>query len=341
MKPRELTKNPRPPERQVTSGPTRCQLSGTAESRIKILFGLLLIALVLVGCTTPDLKPFASATKELTDDVATGGRLAFRPLLSPRWSGSDLLASSDTNHPFEAIASQWELRKKVMEALLVYSASLESIASSADRRKHEATDLVESVKQLAGMIPGVSTQTSAAGDLIIFGLTTTAEVKADRDLRRAVQNADPAIQIIATILKMDFGSLAMLFEARVNAELIQKSRPKIGRVYKALTAERDSVRKTVAESPSNTAAGAELVRLDNLIAGLQPDWMAAQAELTRLNNALVDGKDFFSATINAIDAWASTHADIGKALENNRLPNIALLEARAETLRQITDRLKN
>ncbi len=55
---------------------------------------------------------------------------------------------------------------------------------------------------------------------------------------------------------------------------------------------------------------------------------------------LIDGKRFFATAISAVDAWANAHADLVKAFQENRAPNLVLVAARAQELKQIIDNLR-
>ena len=173
--------------------------------------------LFLASGATPDLKPFAEASKALSTSVTTGGDLAIKPLARmPVWDGTKYVQPDDPQHPAKVLGASWEIRRKTMDAVLVYSASLAAINDAAAHRKENATELVSSVKQLASAVPTLGTGVSAAGDLVVFGLGTYVEIKAWHDMRKAVESADPAIQLVAKALKKDFAGLSNEFESKPN-----------------------------------------------------------------------------------------------------------------------------
>jgi hypothetical protein len=303
----------------------------------------LVCILALAGCSTPDLKPFADASRAASTGVNAGGDLAIQPLTRMTlWDGTTFVPPSDPNHASKEILKSWEIRRKAMDAVLVYSASLVAINEASARRKANATELVDSVKQLAGAVPGIDVVTNAAGDLTVTTIATTVEVKAYRDMRKAVEAADPAIQEIAKVLKQDFVELSNLFESPLLNESIQVSgslRP-VKMVYEKLQDRREQQRKAVAEDPCNPTLGNELARLDALSAAVEQDLNRFRTEKARIEESLADGKAVFAATIATIDAWASAHTDLVKSLEQNRAPNLVLLVARAEELKEIVDRVR-
>ena len=298
---------------------------------------------MLASCTTPDLRPFAEASKTLSTSVNTGGDLTIKPLARmPLWANGTLVQPDDPNHPARALAVSWEDRRKAIDAVLVYSASLAEINETSAHRKEHAAALVGSVQQLAAAVPSLQVGASAAGDLVVFGLATSIEVKAWHDMRQAVQAADPAIQLVAKALNHDFTELSNLFESKQRDQIIQTTaalRP-VDRVYQALQKQRNIQRARVAEAPANTALGTELARLDGLFADVAVDWHKLQSEKSKTEESLAEGKEFFATTIQAVDAWAGAHADVVQAFAQARTPNLALLGARAEELREIVDRLK-
>jgi len=300
--------------------------------------------LLVAGCSTPNLRPFGDASKTLSISVHNGGDLAIKPLADiPLWDGNALLEPGDPKHPAKALALSWELRRKSMDAVLVYSASLVAISEAAAHSKANAAQLVGSVKELAASVPSIGVGASKAGDLMVFGLQTFVEVKAWHNMRRAIQAADPAIQLVAKGLKKDFLELSNEYESRQRDRLIQKTvalRP-IERVYQSLQDQRNTKRASVAAAPSDAAVGAELARLDALVVGLEPDLTKMHAEKSQLQDSLAEGTAFFAAAGAAVDAWAEAHADLVKCFEQNRAPNLTLLIARAEELNTLIGKLKH
>jgi hypothetical protein len=319
--------------RRMFRGPTHHRQRPHITNMANLVLTLVCIVL-LASCATHDLTSFAEASKALSTSVNTGGDLAIKPLARmPLWANGNLVQPDDPSHPSKALEASWEGRRKAMEAVLVYSASLAAINEASAHRKENAAELVGSVKQLASAVPSLGVGASAAGDLVVFGLGVYTEIKAWHDMRQAVQAADPAIQLVAKALKLDFTELSNEFESKQRDQIIQKVnalRPVV-RVHQALQKQRDIQRTRVADAPSDTTLGAELARLDGLIAAVEVDLNKLQSEKGKIEAALAEGKEFFATTIKAIDAWASAHADLVKSFEQERPPNLALLGAHRGT----------
>lgn len=305
----------------------------------------LLCLVVLAGCTTPDLTPFADAGKAVSTGVNTAGDLAIKPLTHMAlWDSKSnkYVEPDDPSHPAKKLQESWELRRRAMDAVLVYSASLAEISQASARRKQNAAELVDSVKQLASAVPGITAVPTAAGDLVVTVASAGIEVKAWHDMGKAVRAADPAIQLVATMLKKDFAGLSKLFQDQRKADLLHvvlDLRP-VENVYGKLLEQRENLRKAVAKDPCDLSKGGDLARLDTLMAGVEQDRNRRLSEKAQIQASLADGQAVFAAADAALDAWASAHKGLVKSLEQNRAPNLALLVARAEELKAIVDRIR-
>ena len=307
-----------------------------------LIIGLLTV-LLLSGCTTPDLKPFAEASRTLSVSVSKGGDRAIKPLAkTPIWVNDNLVEPGDPVHPYTALQASWVKRRKTMDAVLVYSASLEAISEAAAHRKENATELVGSVQQLVAAVPGYGAAFNHAGTLVVKGLEITVEVKAWHDMRRAVEAADPAIQLVARGIKLDLTEISHLYEAPLNDQLakVEASMRPVVRFEHALRNQRDAQRKLVEADPGDSSQGAELVRLDGLYATAAAELNAIRSQRAAVEDEIAQGKEFFDSAIQAVAAWGAANADLVKAFKDQRTPNLTLLIARAEELKVIVNQLK-
>lgn len=315
-----------------------------APLKSRLLAGLA-FALVLSGCQTPDLKPFAAASATIVSGINQGGDMAIAPLArqSVMVNGT-LVAPGAPEHPANKLVALWASRRAAADAILVYSESLAAISDASANRKADATALVDSVRHLAAAIPGVSVSSNAAGDLVVFAVGAGVEVKAWHDMAAAVNSADPAVQVMADLLKQDFIALSAEFESETLNQLITSASPalrEVERLYAPLREKQKAQRVIVAGDPSNVNAGVELTRLDGLLAGLEPDLAALRAEKSQLEDTLAAGKSFYAAVGKAIDAWAVAHHDLVKTFAENRGPNLVLLAARAQELDTLIKEFRN
>lgn len=307
---------------------------------------LFMLATSLVGgCESPNLDSFVEATADLKTSVVIGGDMVIAPLTQQSvWSSeaNNFISPGDPKHPAATLATDWKIREQTMEAVVVYSVSLAAIGEASAQRRESATEVVTAVKELASTIPGVSIGSSAAGDLLIMGLETLIEVKAYHDMAKAVEAANPAIEMIAKVLKKDFRDLAILYEAiqiDKRAEVNKEIRP-VQRHYDALLIAQEEQRKKVSNAVDNVELGNELARLNQLIAAVEPELTSLINRKATLEAEKANGLEFYDSTIRAIDAWSEAHASLKEYFAENRRPNLVLLATRAEELKELVSKLK-
>jgi hypothetical protein len=303
---------------------------------------------LFLGCQTPDLKPFSDASATLSTSVKKGGELAISPLAeTPLWvqnsaGAFELVQPSSEAHPYKKLDEEWGVRRNAMDAVLVYSASLEAINQASTHRQENAQAVVGSVQRLAGAVPGYGAAFDSAGKLVVSGLGMVVEVVAWHDMRRAVQSADPAIQLVARGLTNDLAGMLVLYKAPLKtqiARITDEMRPLVG-YENALRTQRDAQRESVETSVSDVAKGAELTRLDALYAKAKVDLEQKRSQLAKIKGDIAQGQEFFNSTILAVNAWADAHAQLVIAFRENQQPNLALLAARAQEVKEIVDQFK-
>ena len=298
---------------------------------------------LLTGCATPDLKPFAEASRALSGAVTAGGTLAIEPIARmPHVTDGASIPPDDARHPAKALRDSWALRRKTMDAILVYSASLAAISEAAQNRRENAAGVVKAVSDLAAAVPGVGVISQGTGALLSFGLGAVVEVKAFHDMREAVASANPAVRLVAAALRSDFGDLAGLYESSQNTLLLQTGRDvrPLEQVHEALRKQRAAERAKVASNAADKTAGAELARLDALMAGIEPELTRVRSARAAAQEAKDGGRNFFKSAQSAVDAWAAAHGDLVNAFDENRMPNLVLLGARIDELKVILDDLR-
>ena len=304
----------------------------------RLLAGLA-FALLLSGCQTPDLKPFADASATLVSGINQGGDMAIAPLASQAvMVNGVLVAPGAPEHPASKLIALWAERRAAANAILAYSQSLADINDAATNRKATATSVVDAVRHLAAAVPGVNVSSNAAGDLVVFVLSAGIEVKAWRDMASAVKSADPAVQAIAGVLKQDFAALSAELESVTLNQLTSSTTPalrEVDRLYEPVREKQRAQRILLATDLSNLSVSTELLRLDSLRAGLEPDLVALRAEKSRLEDTRTAGKNFYAAAGGAIDAWAAAHHDLVESFEEHRGPNLRLLATRAQELNTV------
>lgn len=298
--------------------------------RLRLLgLGLLLVA----GCATPDLRPFAEATDSVASGIRQGGdRIVADLAREPSLSGTTP----------DALQAEWGVRKQAADALVAYSGSLAAIAEASAHRKAHAAALHESLQTLAGSIPGVNLAAGAGGEAFRSVISAIIEVKAARDLAAAVRAADPAIQTLAAALKADFASISTIHLSHFRtAQMIASGSDirDLRRLHEKLLAEQQNLRVAAARDLASPSA-LELARIDALLAPVRHDLQAHDALIARQQARIDEILLFHRHLAAAIDAWAAGHADLAAALAQNRRPDLVLLVARARELQEAVASLK-
>jgi hypothetical protein len=179
-----------------------------------------------ISCGGPDLKPFSDATAEMSALVQSGFEKTQAALQAAATSGGEPGAEvkcpkdgSDKSFRCQskALDEAWEPTKTAMTSLVDYSDSLTALAESGDKGKETAGKLVDSVGGLASAVgsftgPFASGATEAAKEI----LGKVIQMRAERDIRKAVSQAASAVDRLAPLLSSNFKGLAVIHEGAAN-----------------------------------------------------------------------------------------------------------------------------
>jgi hypothetical protein len=297
--------------------------------------GITLACLLITGCATPNLRPFADATATLKTSVKIAGDLTISQLSAQTITISDqTFIPGETNHPAARLETSWQLRRNAMDAVASYSSSLASIADAAASGKGNAQRVVDAVNQLASHVPAIGLGLTAAGDLLVSLGATLIEVKAYRDLAKAVNAAHPVIQLVAESLMKDFDALAIQYESLQRNQIRKlKDSAEKPRAYHAKLIEKRSTLRAQSDGIADDSARRDTMHaIDTLVAAVEPEVLAYDREISRRAAELRDGLQFFREAREALAVWLSAHRDVHIALREKRAPNIILLVSRAQEL---------
>ncbi len=297
--------------------------------------------MILAGCATPDLAPFSEATATLKTAVKQAGDLTVQSIATQTVTiQGQAIAPGDENHPAAELKKSWEKRRRAMEAVAAYSASLAAIADASENRKANAEAVVGAVQELAANC-GFSTGTGAAGDILVTVGSTIIELKAHRDLSRAVSSVQPVAAAIAKALTNDFQELAALYESALRREIrrLKNEREGPDAYFSSLIQRRNSLRSAGAGLAADSRRE-EMAALSSLVAAVQPEIESYDSQIAAHQLALENGLRFYSDAALAIDAWQRAHAEVQRALDENRRPNLSVLMSRALELRELVQQIK-
>lgn len=306
------------------------------------LFRVLLalaISVSLFGCgTLPDAQPFADATSALSSAVKTSGGAASDSL---RDAGSVLPPNETAFYEKKAteLDAEWDKRIKAAQGAVAYSVALVDVVAAGKSGADTAKKLSDNVAALATAagIPIAAPVVGVAGDIARFLLERIAIIRSSEKLEEAVQQAQPAIDRIATHLADEAASQLK----PVLTAAYKNSISGIKGAYEAesnfspqLSIQRVKLHELVLKDQEKVPDLRELDQLQQSVDARLKERdkkidVATQAYKTRL--ALV------SALGASASSWAAAHRDLASAIREKRKVTVAELQ---ETVAEIRDLIK-
>ena len=170
------------------------------------------------GCSVilPDIRPFAVETRRMVSAVDNGYTHAETLLSMVEEPGEPSEGQSNEKHkeesekaealwksagsdedPLEKLGNNWKLMKKVLNALVIYSDELAALTDAGTKGEEAAHGVADALDGIIG------TMTNGAlnipGNLVnAFGKIndTLAKIRAGKALKKAVEEAQPAINTL-------------------------------------------------------------------------------------------------------------------------------------------------
>jgi hypothetical protein len=295
-------------------------------------FALLLLALILPGCSTPpNVQPFAESTQALNLSVsstATNIHARIQPI------DKELAAQ---------FQKAWSHRIEAMAAMADYSDSLVAIVESANQSAQTAQQVFDSANALLGTIA----KAYPGGDLVVDAVSKAstalcaryAKDRAASSVAAALRDTDPAIQDVAAALAADFATMKNILKTlRMDEEqqyLARFDRDDPSRLYLNLL--RDQARYNAVLAATQPAIVPLLHESHALIgAEMARPWYAQhQAAL----KAIHDRYDRYDALVGQAaaltTAWGQSHAALIQAAQSNRTPAFRVLIEMTREMLQI------
>lgn len=178
------------------------------------LLPFLLALLPLPGCQVPDIKPFSSATVEVTSAVSVGLTAVLGDLAAA--ASLDLAPAQQAalRQQRDLFARQVQAHEQALTTLNQYAGALVEVSEAGDQGR---TSLTKMADALAGIAGALGPTTALGGAAVAQGVQAIAgdvqKIRTLRKLNAAMTPADDAIQAATNLLQANLKSFARLDSA--------------------------------------------------------------------------------------------------------------------------------
>ena len=307
--------------------------SGWAKRICRVAVLGLICTGFFAGCQLPNVGPFVDATGQLKGAVASTGAAVEQELrLIPE-------AEAQANE----LKVSWGARNRAMTGMLSYAGSLDAIVASGKAGAESAEKVAESVKGLAEAagiaIPGSPAAAAVVADGLKFLGAQIAKIRATKQLARALDEAQPAVEKIADLMRKDLKDLDGVVQSA--SQLLDSSAAK-EMSDSGLMDQRKSILQALKKERdlSNKEARAELADLSKLLTEADSRYAVYQSRLAANAARLRAARQLINAADASLDAWTAGHAQLAVAVRNHSTVNTGALVDAALELRGLVKRIR-
>lgn len=307
-----------------------------------------------LGCSLPDLGPFAQSTASLEASARKVDASVTR-----------MLEELAKRHPQEVefakfklrFSKAWEMRLALMEVLVDYSEALEGIAKAGQNGEAGARSLVDSINEVARGLGQAGAVAGLAAELAgkIYGLISTG--LAHNNLEDAMNSADKAIQSVASTVVQDLGELNAAMEAAVKLiveDIKEDSKKRLNNIdvrEKLASLSRKEIEWVKALEDATLGGGDDRgkkiaeakARLEEhrVLTKEYERWaIPLEAEINEMTDAGDSLRRLLEKMNEGISRWGKSHRSMAKALKEDRTPNVALLLRTTSEIKAILEERK-
>ena len=312
------------------------------KTRVYTAGGALLAGLAgsfLVGCQTPDLKPFRDSTAKIHDSVVEAQDVYSAELARLRPFVSDTPALAEQGKRF---STNWQARSEVMGALVRYAGSLAAVADAPDKSKAGLESVAQSLKELGAAAGPYQPAVEGATDIGIVLIDLANRVRAARQLKKAVLLTDPDIQRVARLLVQDFSRMRLALaeiqksiRSLMNGGGMSRQIDTRNAVNNKVIERTEALQRKLGE-PDWTSAVAqfnqEMAEAKKYLAEADKWYLPHQAAVEAAQQEMADRIKLFRDTETAITQWGKAHGDLAQALQNGLAPDWTLLRQSADRI---------
>jgi hypothetical protein len=180
---------------------------------MKRVLPIVLLAGVLAACGIPDLKPFSDATAEMATVLRQGFERTRASLSAATETASD---QDQFRARLRELDERWKPTRKALSSLVAYSDSLAAVAEAGKKGEETMARVTGALKDLASAVGAIPI--AGAGPKIVEAVgAKIIEMEAAKDIRKAVDKAAEAVDIIAPALVQNFADLRTIHNAAAAA----------------------------------------------------------------------------------------------------------------------------
>ncbi|HEX8877583.1 MAG TPA: hypothetical protein VF777_12605 [Phycisphaerales bacterium] len=333
--------------------------------RVRRVLSLMAAAMLVapIGCTAlPDVRPFATSSREFASAVKVAGRAI----------SQDLRSDEELAEKAEEFDAAWAFRVKEMEGVTRHADGLVAIVQATQDARAKAQALGDSLATLAGTAGFVNPAAGAAADLVIRGASLVyaqiALVRGAASLEEAMVRAQPVIdavcekiiadsqdmeEIVASIALLRRGTITSQGGGKARYHLNQmeqyrdqargsfwKAQELVVKAEAALAGASDDARPGAMQrlhaARQEVAASREsLVAADQLVTTALAENEAYNAAYARAVEQGRAGQELIEAMRTGLSRWADAHRDVAQALRDRRPVSVESLTSVALEVREL------
>jgi len=287
---------------------------------------LSLLLIFIVGCTTPNVKPFAESTETIVTGFKVGSVKAVTSL--------NLAGESDKAAFLE---NELKVRYEFLDALLMFSIKLAQIQSDSDRSKESVRQVSEAANQLAMTLSaGFSAPVTGLANILA---DEALEIREFHLISKALKEIDPVVEQIANLLAADIQSFRNIYIENTTEAYKEKVKMARKTIDENLEERIQSLQDEIAgDSPDPNVV--------SVFTAIYPVWKDQQQKRESLledsRTIRVEQKkgDALYASVKvAVVAWFKAYKDLASAFEENRQVNFTELYLRAQEIKTLIDAL--
>lgn len=303
-------------------------------------------ALVVGACTNlPDARPFAEATIDLERSVIAGIEASadaqeVMASLAEVPDGHQNKAALDARRDsYRALAASIRQdaanRGALVRAMTDYADAVASVIEAADGAYGNVDAMADSLVNLASALTVTPLSPVANGAIKLgqIGVREAIAIKASRDLRKALEQADPVVQAAAAVLAADIADLRKSVATKnqaidamtsvVGGDAYQMRKRLIVKLEQRRLERLTAIDRLAPDVDVDThPASGDLLVVESQLAAARAAVAAVERRGADAKRTIAMCEELFTKLEEAVNAWAQAHADLTAAAAQGREVNL-------------------